>query len=374
MRNKKGQFSSPADKQISQKFEELLGKYLHSLQQQKSSTTKSTVDTRRREVRYWLAFCEHNDIDPLGATEADVRGYVQKNTDLADTTLSSYFTSVQSFYSIVGNDQADDQLELANGHPCTEITLKDDYDVYAQTSEYKRQHNLSPKEIDGIRDDSGEILAIEPGAVSELFNHVPGKTDETRLRNEIAIRLNWYTGCRSVEISRMKIDNIDWDNCSINIRSAKLNAKEHTDLIRRNVFFPEQFKFQLKRWVNRVRHAFSSAVEPGSGYVLCTTHSDRMQGAQINDIVKTAAKKAGIQRPLRPADPAESEEIKEWFVTTHRIRRSAISHWVNDLEEIALNQARRLAGHANIEQTIDYVEDDDEALAEDYRRAMGSLK
>jgi len=30
-----------------------------------------------------------------------------------------------------------------------------------------------------------------------------------------------------------------------------------------------------------------------------------------------------------------------------------------------------MAGHAKIEQTMDYVEDDDDQLAEDYQRAMG---
>ena len=374
MRNKKGQFTSPANKQISQESEEILGQYVHALRQQKSTTRDSTVDTRRREVRYWLAFCEQNEIDPMAATESDVRGYIQTNTDLADTTLGSYFTSIQSFYSIVENDQLHDQLELVNGHPCTDIKIKKDYNVYTNTAEYKRQHSLLGKEIDGTRggDDNEEILALKPEVVTQLFDHVPGKTDETRLRNEIAIRLNWYTGCRSVEISRMRIERIDWDNCSINIKSAKLDAREHTDLIRRNVFFPEKFKFQLKRWVERIRHTFSSAVEPGSGYVLCTTQSDRMQGPQINDIVKKAAKKAGIQRPLRPADPVDDEEIKEWFVTTHRIRRSAISHWVNDCDHISLNQARRLAGHGNIDQTIDYVEGDDDTLGEDYQRAFRS--
>ena len=95
-----------------------------------------------------------------------------------------------------------------------------------------------------------------------------------------------------------------------------------------------------------------------------------MPGIQINNVVKQAAENAGIQRPLRPINPEPNEEVKEWFVTTHRIRRSAISHWVNDCEELDLHQVRRIAGHAKIQQTMDYVEDDDDQIGDDYQRAM----
>ena len=373
MRNKKGQYTSPENKQICSEMEELLGLYLNSLQQQKSRTKQTTIDTRRREVRYWLAFCESNNIDPLAATTDDVKGYIQTNTNLADTTIGSYYRSVQSFYSIVENDAAEDRLKLVNGHPCKDrhtINLKDDYDIHENKAEYKLQHDLAAQEIDGVRDGSNEVLALRPDQIKLLFENIPGKRPESRLRNEIAVRLNWYTGCRSLELSRLSIDNIDWEECSINVRSAKLNVKEHSSLIRRDVYFPEEFRVQLKRWCERVRHSFSAAVEPKSGKILVTTHNDEMPGPQINDIVKEAAQNAEIQRPLRPANPDPNDEIKEWFVTTHRVRRSAISHWVNDCESLDLHQVRRIAGHARIEQTMEYVEDDDDQLANDYQRAM----
>ena len=214
MRNEKGQYSSPEDKQISGEMEELLGRYINSLQQQKNRTKDSTIETRRREVRYWLAFCESNNIDPLAATTDDVKGYIQVNTDLADTTLGSYYRSVQSFYSIVENDAADDQLELASGHPCRDkhtIDLKNDYDIHENKAEYKLQHDLSADNIDGVREGADEILALKPEQVMTLFDSVPGATRQTRERNEIAVRLNWYTGCRSVELSNLRIENIDWD-------------------------------------------------------------------------------------------------------------------------------------------------------------------
>jgi integrase/recombinase XerD len=373
MRNDKGQYASSADKQISGEMEELLGRYLESLREQKDRTKDSTIDTRRREVRYWLAFCESNDINPLAATTEDVRGYIQLNSNLADTTIGSYYRSVQSFYSIVENDARNNQLELVNGHPCPDsntIDLKDDYNIHENQAEYKIRHNLVASNSDELREGTSEGLALKPEQVESLFDAVPGETPQAKLRNEIAVRLNWYTGCRSVELSRLKIENIDWKECSIDVRSAKLSVKENSGLIRRDVYFPEEFRFQLKRWCKRIRHSFSSAAEPDSGNILVTTHNDEMPGPQINDVVKEAARNAGVQRPLRPANPGPDEEIKEWFVTTHRIRRSAISYWVNDCESLGLHQVRRIAGHARIEQTMEYIEDDDEQIAVDYQKAM----
>ncbi len=373
MRDEKGQYSTPDDKSISADLEELLGLYLDSLTGQKKGTADSTVTTRRREVRYWLAFCESNGIDPLAAETSDVRGYIQNNTNLADTTVGSYYRSVQSFYSVVENDEAHEQLVLTKGHPCPDkntIDLKNDYRIYENQSEYKRQHSLSPRNIDGARSPSNDILALLPEQVEKLFENVPGSEQQTRLRNEIVVRLAWYTGCRSDELSRMKVENIDWDNCLVNVRSAKLNPEEHPDLIRRDVCFPAGFRFQLKRWCERVRHGFCGVADPDKGPILVTTHSDEMQPTQINNIIKSAARNADVQRPLRPADPEPNDEVQEWFVTSHRIRRSAITHWVNDVESLDLHQVRRLAGHARINQTMQYVEDDDEQLISDYQRGM----
>ena len=156
----------------------------------------------------------------------------------------------------------------------------------------------------------------------------------------------------------------------INIESAKIDPRENPGLARRNVVFPKEFKLTLRRWCERVRHSFSGQVTPEEGHILCTTHNDVMQPADINDVIKQTARNAGLQRPLRPADPDSEDDVKEWFVTSHRLRRSAISHWVNDINTIDINQARILAGHAQLSQTIDYVEDDNDSLAEDYQEGV----
>ncbi len=383
-RNNDGKFTSPSDLTISRDMQHLLALYLRSMQQQKDNKPQ-TVSTRQREVRYWLAFCESNDIDPLAATTDDVRAYIQINNGKADTTRDSYYRSIQSFYSIVENDQLCDVLELENGHPCRNkhtIDLRKDYKIYSNTSAYQAANKVINRQIDIAREKShkSNVIAIKPSEIKKLFDNVPGQNEATRLRNKVLVRLSWYTGCRSDELSRMRVEQIDWNRCVINIRSAKLNAKDHTDLIRRDVCFPNKFTYQLKRWVYRIRDTYSTApprdkkTEEPQGYILLSESSERMKPSSINDVIKKSAKNAGIQRPLMPADlPPEydDEEVDEWLVTSHRIRRSAISHWVNDCDSLDTHQASRLAGHAKIQQTMDYVEPDDDKVIQDYQKAMG---
>lgn len=372
MRDDSGQFSTPADKSITDESEHILGAYVDSLTGQKPSTSDTTVVTRRREVRYWLAFCEEYDIDPLAATESHVRSYIQAiiGDGLADTTIGSYFRSVQSFYSIVSQDSLNDELRLSNGHPTPNkrigIDLTNDYGVYENTAEYQLQNKTSPDSLEGVRESSTDVL-LAPQTVEKLFDSVPGKSPEQRLRNEIGIRLLWYTACRGVEVTRLKIGAINWERCSISLKSAKINPKENPELARRLVFFPREFKTTLRRWVERVRHSHSSGATKGEGNILVSNRSDSMDSTTLNRVVKQAAANAGVQKPLRPSDgDTDSEQgVDEWLVTSHRLRRSSISHLVNDTS-LNIDQVRRIAGHSSIEMTKTYVESSNEGLADEY--------
>jgi|AKVG01.1.fsa_nt_gi integrase/recombinase XerD len=358
-RNDKGQFTS--DISLSKELNRIVDTYIESLSEQKDSKPK-TLDTRRTEVKYWLSFIDNRGIDPFEAKEEHVRAYIQDKSGLAGTTLSSYYASVSSFYSILNNDQLHESFANINHHPCENINLAQDYSIYNQ-SEYQKEQKLN--------NDKDSIITIPKEDIERIISSVEGE-QQTRQMHSCIIRLIYYTGCRADEISRMKVKNIDWDNCAINIRSSKLNAKQHEDLIRRDVIFPESFKYELKRWAEHVRPSYSSYASK-SEYLFLSHQSPQLNPSSITDIVKDSAHRANekyneqIQKPLRPANPEPSETVQEWLVTPHRLRRTAISHWVNNCDDIAIHQARRLAGHAQIEQTLEYVEEDKEQLRKDYQ-------
>lgn len=364
-RNDKGQYSSPSDKQIeSDELENIHEKYVESLLSQKNGTKEKSVDTRRNEVRYWLAFCEANDIDPLDATEHDVRGYVQSTSGLKDTTRGSYFVSVSSFYNIISNDAQYDIFEDVNRNPCSEISLRKDYSIYPSSSAYQKEQKLS-----GENDD--KVITVPRENIRKMVEHIPAKGDK-RLMHEVLIKLLFYTGAREDELRRMRCDKIDWDECTIDIRSAKIKPEQNPKLVRRDVMFPKKFVFKLKRWVDHVRPSYSSHSED-SDYIFLSHQSPQLKEGTPRDIVKRAAREAGVQEPLRPPNPNSEDEVEEWLVTPHRIRRTAISHWVNDCPDIPIDHARRLAGHAKLSQTISYVEEDSEGMIANYQSSVDSL-
>ncbi|MFC6875254.1 tyrosine-type recombinase/integrase [Halobellus marinus] len=357
MRNEKGQFSSPDSKQLNE-YTDLHQRFCEEFLARKDPP-ETTFETRKRESRYWLAWCEQNDVDPRDATEDDVKRYIKGiRNEKAGTTVSSYFNSIRVFYRELSESVDVDELDF-DELPTSDLDIGEEYDI-SQTPEYVQVHKVE-KESD--------IIAIEPDTIRELFDHVPGENPVTKLRNKVLLKLSWFTACRADELSRMEVDKINHDDYTIKIRSSKLNPDDHPDLYIRNVCYPADFDYQLRRWIKK-RESYSRYADQSS-HLFLTTHKPQMEPAHISDIVKEAAQNAGVQEPLRPANPARiPEDVDEWLITSHRVRRAAISHWVNNCDSIDLHQARRMAGHADIQRTMEYLEPDEEKLINNYQASF----
>jgi len=306
-----------------------------------------------------LAWCEENGVDARNASEDDVKGYIKSiRNEKAGTTVSSYFTSIRVFYRELSESVDIDELEF-DELPTPELNIDDEYDIN-QTPEFVKIHKVERE---------SDIIAIEPSTIRKLFDHVPGQNPLTKLRNTVLVKLNWFTACRADELTRMEVDSIDHEDCTITIESSKLNSDDHPDLHIRDMCYPEDLDYQLQRWIKK-RETYSKYAEQ-SPYLFLTTHNPQMKPAHVNSIVKEAAHDAEVQKPLRPKDPTLiPEDVDEWLITSHRIRRAAISHWVNNCDSIDLHQARRMAGHSNIERTMAYLEPDKRKLIQDYQASF----
>lgn len=354
-----GKFASETS--LSEDNKEIIKGYAKSLQQIKPNTKQSTIDRRTTEIRYWLEFCETHDINPLEADKEEVQAYIQSITDKANTTILSYFASVSSFYSIATVDKLNDKFNDIYQNPCSDINLRRDYDIYS-TSEYKRRQAKNTDE---------SITTIPVQDIEKAISEATG-TGQTRIRNQIIIRLLFYTAVRTDELVRIKTENINWDDCTINVRSSKIKQEENPNIYRRDVIFPEKFKYQLRRWVENIRPSYSKYSDQ-SPYLFLTSQSEQISKNTINQIVKESAEKADVQQPLNPPNPASKSDVKEWLFTPHRIRRTAISYWVNKCESIDLHHARKIAGHAQIQRTMSYVDTDDDELREAYQKDMSDI-
>lgn len=302
-----------------------------------------TVTRRKAGAKHWLIWCEENGTDPFTAGPTDIRTWIedQKADDIAGTTISSRFASISKFYRwlITDSDTDTDIQEVP-----TEDVDPERYDVDNSAEYVKIVH----------RQGRNDIIAPSYSEIQELFDVTTGRTDFIRVRNELICRLLWQTALRGDELSRVRVDNIDFDNRSITVRSAKLDRETHPDLYHRQTFYEENVDYLLHRYLDK-REEIANDDNP---YLIVGNRGGQLKAPTISRIVKDTAHEAEKQEPLTTnADGT----VKQWLYTAHRLRHARITYLANKTD-LDLNFIRMIAGHAQIETTLGYVNADwDEA-------------
>jgi integrase/recombinase XerD len=330
-RDDEAKFTS--ERELSGKYKELYDDYSGWITA--TSKKQTTTDRLKEGVKAWLYWCLEEEIDPATADKRTVNAYIRRmvRDEYADTTITRRFYSVSKYYHFLINDPSR-EFELDN--PTADISLPKDHNI-KNVSEYHRVLDL-----DGRKD----IIAPSFEQLKPIFENVPGKKDFTKIRNELICRLLWQTAVRSDELSRIRLDNITWDDRDIELRSAKLNRQDHSDLYYRHVWWEPNIDYLMHRW--------RSIREGESPYLFIGERGDQLEPSYISRIVKEAAHNAEIQEPLtREADGS----VKQWLYTAHRLRHSRITHLANKTD-MDLNFIRMMAGHASMDTTLSYVDPD----------------
>jgi integrase/recombinase XerD len=197
-----------------------------------------------------------------------------------------------------------------------------------------------------------DYVAIPREEVEELW------TDDAlpspALRNEIVVRLLWYTGIRTSEIVRIKIGDIDRDEGRIRIYAKK------TDDYRDVWYPPSRMEPLFTEWLGYRRGALSPYATE-SDYLLLTHQSEQMRASHASRIVKEAAQNAGSNEVLY----VDAAEKKRWKITGHTLRHSFATYHANVLET-PIHILQDVLGHDKLETTRKYISEDKEAQ----RRAM----
>jgi integrase/recombinase XerD len=305
-----------------------------------------SYQTRERGVRAWLHWCERERVDPLQVSDGDIHSYITDlNTEYADTTIASRVSSVTVFYDWAISEP--DVDTVVDENPTADLNLKDRFGVDSQTPQYIKVLR---------RKGQKNVKALPKERVESLFPHA----GRPSVRNELLVRLLWQTALRCDEVSRIKLDNIDWDNRQIRVRSSKLNPDDHPDLYHRYVYWEPDLDLLMKEWVEGERKELGP-YHNESEYLFLTDQSPQMRPSHISRIVKEAAFEAGEQEPMGK----DGNGHTRWLITGHRIRHSAISHWANETD-IDIHLIRKVAGHAQLDTTMDYVTTDWETVRKSF--------
>lgn len=347
-RNDSGQFESQGTVSEYQDIFEQYSDWVNAF------TEKDQTASRRiAGCKSWFLWCADTDTNPLCADEHAITQWVQDviNDGYADTTISSRFTSISMFYTWLLSDSGIDHS--IEDHPTESVELSR-YGV-SNSSQYKRLIK---------RDGRKDIIAPSYDEFEPMFNTVPGKTDFVRVRNELICRLFWQTALRSDELSRVKTENVDLDKRQIEVRSSKLNEDDH-DLYVRKTFFEDTLDYLMHRYLDK---RADKDPESEYDYLIIGNRGGKVNPSTLSRIVKDSAHEAGIQEPLT-TNPDGS--VKQWLYTAHRLRHSRITHLANKTD-MDLNFIRMLAGHEQIETTLEYVDNDWDEARNAYHAATGT--
>ncbi|SDY41247.1 tyrosine-type recombinase/integrase [Halopenitus persicus] len=257
------------------------------------------------------------------ATTADLRIHLRhllSNGGYAGGTVNNRVIAINVFYQ-----ELEKMAEEGYSIPSVENPAED-----LDVSGWSQLKNGTKKE-----QELKELHYLLPEEVKSLRENVTSPT----LRNELIIRLLYQTGLRRAELAETRVEDIDTDSRTINVRATKTH-------LNRTVRYQPNLDTLLSRWLNVNRPALATA---GSEYLFPTSHSERIYPEYINQIVKDAADAADLQDDVF-TDAGGRTHVK---ITAHTLRHSyAVQSLKNGMDTRTL---QKLMGHAQIETTEKYL-------------------
>jgi site-specific recombinase XerD len=316
------------------------------------------------------------------------------------TDLHRYLKHTQDIDRIgdLGTPELDDYMVwVADKHPgstaSSKLTFLNNFSKFLKRQEHAETVLTEDFEAGdyGIdKDDSMRTSEVEgavkpflqPEKVKLLWENAPSRR---RFRNETLIKFMWLTGLRRHEISLTRLDEVErvpGEGCyQMRVYSRKTAKKKNDgrkkvtmdvgngpeEFVTWLIYFDDSIATQLQTWKDVYRPQYNGATE--SPYLFLTNKSERMSGNYINEMVKKAARNAGIQRVI--GTDAIGREHKH--VVAHTIRHSYGTHIANSSGDVSLTQLMYHMGHSDYTTTQLYVHDNNKVRMQSFSRGSTTL-
>lgn len=296
----------------------------------------STLKNRRVAIRQFTEFCVREGLTFDDVTKVQVDDWMDEllNQDYAPRSVRTKVYDISALYKDLRSRGVVDK------NPVEEVKLK----------------HFTGTKIEEAGDDSRYLEIEEYEKMLEACE---------KLRNRLLIELLWETGFRATEAVSVQISDIDREERSIEVESAKKGELSSSD--NRKVYYSRSFDSTLRKWLDRGGRAkYIGTGAKNEGYLLVTRESDEMAVNRVTEIVRKIAERAGIQEVWY----TDASGLDRHRVTAHIFRYSYAVHRTK--QGMPLVYLQDLMGHEDMEVTRHYLryrEDDLKQAANDYRPA-----
>ncbi len=295
-----------------------------------------------------LQYCISDEGDTDGCSELLLEGlnkeniysFVRdlKNDDYGETTIRSYYFGVREFVSF-----ANMRNLLANDeHPLNYESYEDDplerYNI-SQTNTKKQEIDVSDY-WDDPRMSNMDVVAFPEDIVREIIDAAPAEGSQHR--NTLLLKMLWQLGARAIELSTLRWDDIDREERTVAIKTAKQRSDNDEY---RYLSYRENLDTLLRVWEEEQ----PALTYPDTEYVFSTEQSAQMSPNRINQIVRAAADAAGYSASY------ETKGGKRHEFSAHLFRSSFATHCANFVPEIDIDDLRYMLGHSSLSETQKYV-------------------
>lgn len=307
--------------------------------------TEGTARRYKGCVKQWRDYLqEERDKSLWDANRGDLRLYLRGmvKEDYAPDTIDVTRAAVSQFYQKM-MEAREEGLEVPEGveNPAEDLDL-------SGWSHLKK----GTKKSQEIRK---EFHYLKPKEVSQLVENVPNPTT----RNELMVRLLFQTGVRRGELAEIRLEDIDRQERSIQIRAEKTEEN-------RKVWYQPSLDTLMTIWIEAERNAVLTADE--SEYLFPTKESVKAAPYTITRVVKTAAENAGLQAVMY-TDKNGNEKHE---VTAHTLRHSFAVQAIKD--GMDTRRLQKALGHSKIETTERYLQVTEEDVRDAWRRHGPSIE
>jgi integrase/recombinase XerD len=289
---------------------------------------KNTYHNRRSSYRHYQIFCNEHGCNFLDAEVSNIEDFIahQIRHGYKGSTVENRIYDVSALFKYLSKRS---QYPEVNSNPVDTDDIENIKDI------------RTTKSMSNIR-----YLKIEE--YQKLLDSVE------KIRDCVMIMLLWQTGLRAVEAVNIKISDMDRDERSITVNT----AKQYED-VERKVWYKRSLETELKKWLDRGgRDSYLRADE--SPYLLLGKQSRQLNPRRPTEVIRDHAEEVGVQTSLATDRGGAGNTRNK--VTAHAFRHSFAVHRIKN--GMSIKFLRDLMGHTDIQQTMEYLDVLDEDIRE----------